>query len=372
MKRKILTLVLVLCMVAVWFPTSSAFSANVPTDAATYNGHSYRVYNTGMTWQEARVFCENLGGHLVTVTSLGEQSFIEGLLYNSDKTACWIGLTDENSYNDWRWITGEPFQYSNWREGEPSHVDKWGEAEQYVGLWVTREGFGEWNDFSNTGNPYTNQIGLICEWDTVSKYSDWAEPEIKKAEEMGLIPDKLQNTDLTKPITRAEFAAVCVKLYEKLTGIVTVAGRNPFSDTNDPDVLKAFSTDILVGTATDKFSPDVILNREQAATALTRVIKRAYIPGWTYATDIRYVLIFPQPLKFPDDAKISDWARQSVYFMASNGIIKGMGNGDFAPRNTTSAEEAIGYANNTREQALVLAVRMVENLKDKELLFVGL
>jgi len=42
--------------------------------------------------------------------------------------------------------------------------------------------------------------------------------------------------------------------------------------------------------------------------------------------------------------------------------VGGVGDNKFAPRATTSAEEAIGYAQATREQALLIAVRMVENL----------
>ena len=49
--------------------------------------------------------------------------------------------------------------------------------------------------------------------------------------------------------------------------------------------------------------------------------------------------------------------------MVANEIIKGVGDNMFAPQNTTSEEEANGYANATREQALIIAVRMVENLK---------
>ncbi len=44
---------------------------------------------------------------------------------------------------------------------------------------------------------------------------------------------------MTKPITRAEFAAVSVKLYEKLSAtIATPASINPFKDTNEQDVLR--------------------------------------------------------------------------------------------------------------------------------------
>ena len=54
--------------------------------------------------------------------------------------------------------------------------------------------------------------------------------------------------------------------------------------------------------------------------------------------------------------------KDSVYFMAANAIINGMGNNLFCPRNVTTEQEALGYANATREQALLIAVRMVENL----------
>ncbi len=49
--------------------------------------------------------------------------------------------------------------------------------------------------------------------------------------------------------------------------------------------------------------------------------------------------------------------------MVANGIINGVGENQFAPKNVTSEEEATGYANATREQALIIAMRMVENLK---------
>ena len=80
-------------------------------------------------------------------------------------------------------------------------------------------------------------------------------------------------------------------------------------------------------------------------------------------TDSQFRLDYKMPSPFADDADISSWARDSVYFMAANGIINGIGNNLFAPRNTTTEQEATGYANATREQALAIAVRMVRNLK---------
>ena len=128
-------------------------------------------------------------------------------------------------------------------------------------------------------------------------------------------------------------------------------------------MLKAYNLNVAVGVAPDTFAPNKLLNREQAATMLTRVFKRATMPGWSYEGDAQYPLQFTQPARFADDALISDWARESVYFMAANQIINGMGENKFAPSNTTTAQEANHYANATREQALAIAVRMVENLK---------
>lgn len=213
---------------------------------------------------------------------------------------------------------------------------------------------------------------LTSDWSNVIEFgvpawgqaSAWATVELKKADALGLIPDALRGADLTKPITRAEFAAVSVKVYEALSGTKAIpAVNNPFTDTKDLEVLKAYNLGVTTGTAADKFSPDVLLNREQAATMLTRVFKRVTLVGWTIQTDSQYTLPYTKPAPFADDHLISSWAKDSVYFMVANDIIKGTGNNLFSPRATTPEEEAKNYASATREQALVIAVRMVENLK---------
>ena len=194
--------------------------------------------------------------------------------------------------------------------------------------------------------------------------SDWAKSEIEKADALGLIPDVLKGQDLTKPITRAEFAAVSVKTYEALSGTAAIpAVNNPFVDTADVEVLKAFNVGITAGISATEFEPDTLLNREQAATMLTRVFKKVSLAGWTIQTDGEFTLPYDMPVPFADDNSISDWAKDSVYFMAANEIIRGTENNNFSPRAVTPAEQAENYASATREQALAIAVRMVENLK---------
>jgi hypothetical protein len=196
-------------------------------------------------------------------------------------------------------------------------------------------------------------------------HSGWAAEELERAAALELIPVSLRNpsVDLTRPITRAEFAGVAVRAYEILSGNTALpAVSNPFTDTRDVDVLKAFNMGLMVGTSATAFAPDSLLTREQCATALTRVFKRSTIPGWTFATDREGLLTFRSPTPFADDRDISSWARESVYFMVANNIIQGVGDNMFAPRAVTPAQQAIGYAVATREQALVIALRMVENL----------
>ena len=193
--------------------------------------------------------------------------------------------------------------------------------------------------------------------------SEWANEELEKADAMGLIPDCLEGADLTADITRAEFAAVAVKVYETLSGTPAIPiVNNPFTDCNDVEVLKAYNIGAVNGTSATTYDPDALLNREQAATMLTRVFKKITLAGWTLATDSQFTLPYTKPAAFADDKDISAWAKDSVYFMAANGIVGGVGGNKFAPKNVTTQEQATGYANATREQALLIAVRMVENL----------
>jgi len=53
----------------------------------------------------------------------------------------------------------------------------------------------------------------------------------------------------------------------------------------------------------------------------------------------------------------------AVYELYAAEIINGVGDNRFAPQNITPEEEKIGYANATREQAIIIATRMVKNLK---------
>jgi hypothetical protein len=192
--------------------------------------------------------------------------------------------------------------------------------------------------------------------------SDWAYEWMDKADKLSIIPDILLNQDMTRDITRKEFSALAVKLYESLKGSkIAVDLASPFTDTSDSDVIKAYSLGIVSGIGNGLFAPDASLTREQASTMLTRVYKAVYWEGWTLGEDAaydRHVLDTAGVAKFSDDELISGYAKDSVYFMVKNNIITGLGNNMFGPAPREGQEGSYGRA--TREQAFKIAVAMIE------------
>ena len=74
-----------------------------------------------------------------------------------------------------------------------------------------------------------SSITMAASWQRVSS---WAENEVISANNQELIPDVLNELDYTENISRKEFAAICVKLYEKLVSHTIEESRNnPFDDT---------------------------------------------------------------------------------------------------------------------------------------------
>lgn len=178
---------------------------------------------------------------------------------------------------------------------------------------------------ANTGTPWDN-----C--------SDWALDYMRRAGSAGLIPSRLDEQDLRQQITRAEFAAVAVELYEALSGQeAQIYDFSPFLDTDDMDVMKAYWLGVVNGIGDGLFAPDAYLTREQAVTMLGRVYELVYLGYVSDGSELPQDAV----LSFSDHGTISDYAGNYVYFFAGQDIVNGMGDGTFSPRSQMTREQAI-------------------------------
>ena len=130
-----------------------------------YNGHKYKLFDDSMTWTEAKAYCESLGGHLVTITTGDEQQFIiDRLIPQGVKNTYFIGLSKDDEQSEWKWVTGEEVDYTNWDRGEPNHAN-----ETVVHMYAHTGNVGTWNNtlnyVSGSASYSTSNCGFICEWD---------------------------------------------------------------------------------------------------------------------------------------------------------------------------------------------------------------
>ena len=155
---RIWSMVLAMVLFLAVMPISAlAGDAETKYGKVNFNGHTYQFIQGDISWEDAKMQCEELNGHLLTITSQEEQDFITQFLLSiygqsNRRGGSWLGFTRENYVSTW--ITGEEFLYSNWNAGEPN-----GGAGKGYGI-VNRD--GRWND---GGALWSDAEGFICEWD---------------------------------------------------------------------------------------------------------------------------------------------------------------------------------------------------------------
>lgn len=135
-----------------------------PKDSVEHRGKYYKIFNTFLSWPEARDKCVELGGQLATVKNADENEFILALASRASSDSFWLGATDEASEGNWVWVDGTPVTFTNWAPEQPSNHDQ---AEHYLYLlirherdWVKQE--MKWGDLPSA--PDGPKPGFICEW----------------------------------------------------------------------------------------------------------------------------------------------------------------------------------------------------------------
>ncbi len=136
-------------------------------------------------------------------------------------------------------------------------------------------------------------------------------------------------------MTRAMFAAVIGRLYERSYGMLQSESSHNFTDV-DYDAYYGVYVDwsaennIITGVGGGLFEPDREITRQEMAAILYRFAK--FLNALPESTSNAV-------LEYPDSADIEGWAKEAAAFCQQAVIITGRDNGNFVPKGTATRAE---------------------------------
>lgn len=138
----------------------------------------YLLFQEDCSWEQARRYCKELGGHLVTITSAEEERKLISMAEQADALYIWIGGRIDPYSGDVNWVTGEPSYFTDFGPHQPSFYDSDGVTpECELVLWFVSKYVGNddnivtgwgWNDVNvNAVVDYysgRDKIFVLCEF----------------------------------------------------------------------------------------------------------------------------------------------------------------------------------------------------------------
>lgn len=182
----------------------------------------------------------------------------------------------------------------------------------------------------------------------------YADPfrSIEKEIQYAFIPYDLQE-DVDAPITRVEFCRVIVDLYEYLVSKSTdndvepieFPKTNPFVDTKDSAVLKAYSLGVIEPDSSGRFHPKDKLTIQEKAVMLYNLLL-------VLNPDIDDVV--KHDPDFADEEEVGLWAMEALSYLNKNGIILTDDDDEINPDDTVTRGDTIDIVDRFVEHKLAL------------------
>ena len=163
-------------------------------------------------------------------------------------------------------------------------------------------------------------------FDDLATVTTWAEPQILKLYKLVVISGdgngKFRPND---NITREEFVKIVVEAFD-----IENEGSNNFDDVDSdswysPYINKAVSANIINGVGNDLFGVGKNITREDMATIVCRVLSKK---GHFAEMD--------NVVSFDDADDISQYAIDAVNTLVSAGVLKGVGENRFSPKDSAT------------------------------------
>lgn len=172
----------------------------------------------------------------------------------------------------------------------------------------------------------------------------WAKAPVEALNARGVVPAALMSGYRTE-MTRAEFTALIVGVYEYAKGAYTLKNTAPFNDIStsaySTQIAKGYELGLVGGSGAGAFTPEGTLTREQCAKIISTTVST--VTGAAIAPKVT--------LTYTDASKIDSWALLYVRDASEKELMTGSG----------TSFEPLGVL--TREQAMVIAERMIEKFK---------
>ncbi len=173
----------------------------------------------------------------------------------------------------------------------------------------------------------------------------WAEEAIGEMANKGIVNGRGEGIfDPSANITRAEFVAIVTKMI----GYDEVEKSIPFEDVEREawyydSVTKAYKNGLISGKDKTTFDPKGNITRQEMAVIVAKILEEK-----------GYKKVGLEELNIFNDKEVIDgWAKDSVSLCVKEGIISGMGDGRFAPKE-----------NANRAQAVVMLYRLHQLIED--------
>ena len=147
-------------------PPADAFGCPEGYERAGVRGTGYRFVGKKVEWLEAEQACEadGAGTHLVIVDDLEELGHVTALAGpGGGFKKLWIGMTDVEDEDDWRYVTGDPvpLELQFWSPGEPNDSGDCGAV--YLAHPSTPDMNGRFDDYDCDDD--ARIVGFVCECD---------------------------------------------------------------------------------------------------------------------------------------------------------------------------------------------------------------
>lgn len=130
----------------------SPYPNGCPSTWRRFKEKCYYFSTDLVEFAEGNNLCKVMSSNMIIINNQEEQQWVSTQM--NGMNYYWIGLSDTEEHNVWRWVDGTIAQYTNWKQGQPDNWKEERSTEDCAGL----ANSALWNDFFCTD---TNRV--ICE-----------------------------------------------------------------------------------------------------------------------------------------------------------------------------------------------------------------